>query len=60
MNYKEISESLGRDERTIWTAYKKATEKQKEPFRIKGVKINLPISIFENEGLTALESIIKY
>jgi len=60
MNYKEIAERLGRDERTIWTAYKKATEKQKGPFRIKGVKMYLPMSIFEDRELTALESIIKY
>jgi len=60
MNYHEIAEELGRDERTIWTAYKKAKEKQKEPFRIKGVKVYLPMSIFENRKLTVLESIIVY
>ncbi|MCK4552814.1 hypothetical protein KAT80_01275 [Candidatus Pacearchaeota archaeon] len=60
MTYKEVAEELNRDERTIWTAYKKASEKQKEPMEIKKTKIFLPISIFENKKLTILESIITY
>jgi len=60
MNYKEIAEELNRDERTIWTAYKKASEKQKATREIKETKIFLPISIFKNEKLTILESIILY
>ena len=60
MNYKEISEKLNRDERTMWTAYKKATEKQKGPFKIKETGIMIPISIFKNAKLTTLEAIILY
>ena len=60
MSYHLIAQYLSRDERTIWTAYKKATEKQKEPKKIKETDIVLPISIFENKYLTILESIIIY
>jgi hypothetical protein len=60
MNYREIAREIERDERTIWTAYKKACEKQKEHVRIKETEINLPISIFENKKLTILEAIIIY
>ena len=60
MNYREIAKELGRNERTIWTAYKKATEKQKEKIEAKKTEINLPTSIFENSDLTILESIVVY
>ncbi len=60
MNYHEIAKKLGRNERTVWTAYKKATEKQKEPLKIKKTEFLLPISIFENKKLTILESVIVY
>ncbi len=60
MNYREIAKELGRDERTIWTSYKKANEKQKEPIKPKETKINIPSSVFENKKLTMLESIIIY
>ncbi|VVB82200.1 beta-1,4-mannooligosaccharide phosphorylase [uncultured archaeon] len=59
MNYKKIAEEISRDERTIWTSYKKATEKQKEPFEIKE-GLGLPISIFKNNKLTILESLVYY
>ncbi len=59
MNYKEISDMIGRDERTIWTSYKKSVKKQKEPFDVKeGAKI--PIEIFKNKNLTTLESLVVY
>ncbi len=62
LSYKEISEKLGRNERTIWTSYKKASEKQKTPFDIKDDKkeITFPISAFKNKNLTVLESVIVY
>jgi parallel beta-helix repeat protein len=60
MNYRDISKELGRNERTIWTAYKKANEKQKEPIKIKETEINLPTFIFEDNELTILESIVIY
>ena len=60
MNYRDISEELGRNERTVWTSYKKAKEKQKEFFSKEEKGILIPVSIFKNNKLTILESIILY
>jgi len=60
MNYGEIAKELQRDERTIWTAYKKAKEKQPEPITIKETEIYLPLSMINNNKFTILESIILY
>jgi len=60
MNYSDIAKELERNERTIWTAYNKAINKQKESIKPKETKIFLPISIFENNKLTILESVIIY
>ena len=60
LNYREIAELLNRNERTIWTAYKKAKQKQPEPIKTKETKISLLISIFKNKKLTILEAVINY
>ena len=60
MNYNESAEVLNRDQRTIWTAYKKATEKQKEMIEIGKTLVFLPTSIFKDRKLTTLESIVVY
>ena len=60
MNYSEIARALDRNERTIWTAYKKAKEKQPLPLLIKETEISIPIEIFSSKKLTILESIIVY
>ena len=60
MTYKEISEYLGRNERTIWTAYKKASEKHKEGYKLKENDLEISISIFLNKNLTVLESLVLY
>ena len=59
MTYSEIAKEIGRNERTIWTSYKKAKEKQKESFSDDKKGILIPISIFNNSQ-TILESIILY
>ncbi|MBR9701454.1 DUF2341 domain-containing protein [Candidatus Pacearchaeota archaeon] len=59
MSYHEIGELLKRDERTIWTSYNKAIEKQKAKIKIKDVEVFLPISIF-NKELTVLEAVVVY
>jgi DNA-directed RNA polymerase specialized sigma24 family protein len=59
MTYSEIGKEIGRNERTIWTSYKKAKEKQKEKFEING-KLTLPINIFKDKKLTIFESIVLY
>jgi len=60
MSYRNIAQHLERDERTIWTAYKKSQEKQEQPLEIKETKILLPLSIFKNKKLTILEAVIIY
>jgi len=72
MSYSEIANILNRNERTIWTAYKKAIEKEPETINLERTIMLLPIiklekillvfptSIFENKSLTTLESIIIY
>ena len=60
MTYSEIARKLGRNERTIWTAYKKAVKKQSGPIKIREDTINIPLEVFENERLTVLEAIIIY
>ncbi len=60
MTYSEIAKEIGRNERTIWTSYKKAKEKQKEIFSEEKKGILVPISIFGNNELTIFESVISY
>jgi DNA-directed RNA polymerase specialized sigma24 family protein len=60
MSYSKISKLLSRNERTIWTAYSKAKEKQKEALKIKDTEIHIPIEIFKDKKLTILESAIVY
>src|SRR3989338_5447039 len=60
MSYKEISTLLVRNERTIWTAYKKALEKQPKQLLTKELSINIPLGIFKIRKLTILESLVVY
>ena len=72
MGYHEIAEILNRDNRNIWTVYKKARGKQPEAMNLEKTLIMLPVmkiektflvlpvSIFENDKLTTLEAIVLY
>ena len=60
MSYHKIANILQRNERTIWTAYNKAKQKQNKNIKIKQSENSIPINIFENKKLTILESIITY
>jgi len=72
MSYSEIAAILNRDDRTIWTAYKKAIEKEPETInlekilmmlpiiKLEKILLVLPVSIFKNKKLTILESIVYY
>jgi DNA-directed RNA polymerase specialized sigma24 family protein len=60
LTYHEIAILLQRDDRTIWTAYKKASEKQKEPIKAEKAEVYIPMDIFANGELTILESVIIY
>ncbi|MFA5952960.1 MAG: hypothetical protein WC812_00005, partial [Candidatus Pacearchaeota archaeon] len=61
MSYKEISEKLNRDERTIWNVYANAIKKSKKVFSFDSNNLEkVPLSIFDNKNLTILESLIIY
>jgi len=59
MTYKEISERLGRDERTIWSAYSNSVKKKRKKFLTSKDKFCVSLNVFKKE-LTALESIVYY
>ena len=60
MTYHEIAELLSRDDRTIWTAYNKATKKQPTKLLISKTLVYIPTSIFKNRKLTILEAVVTY
>ncbi|MBI2451564.1 Ig-like domain repeat protein [Candidatus Pacearchaeota archaeon] len=60
MRFSEIAKVLGRDDRTVWTAYKKASEKEKERLKVKETEVLLPISIFKDRRTTVLEAAIMH
>lgn len=58
LSYREISELIGRDERSIWANYKRAAKKMPWPFDIKE-GIAVPVSIFNSEK-SILEALVSY
>jgi transcriptional regulator len=60
MNYHEIAAALNRDDRTIWASCKKADSKMSGKIGAFGKGINVPMKIFANRELTALEAIVVY
>ncbi|MBI5804067.1 Ig-like domain repeat protein, partial [Candidatus Pacearchaeota archaeon] len=60
MDYHEIAKLLNRDDRTIWTAYNKAKNKEKKIIKVEKSLVWLPASIFEDRRLTPLESVVVY
>lgn len=58
-SFKEISDMIKRDERSIWNNYQRAISKNKEKIIVKA-GINVPISIFEDRQLSIFESLIYY
>ncbi len=59
MSYSEIAKAILRDERTVWTSYKKAKGKKEERFDAK-TKLSVPLSVFAKRESTILESLILY
>jgi hypothetical protein len=59
-NYSKIAELLGRDQRTIWATYRKASSKEKQKFTIIEENHSVPISIFSNRTLGPLEALTIY
>jgi hypothetical protein len=60
LSYIEISKKLNRNQKTIWTAYKKSKEKENKKIIINLPSFNIPISKFNNQKFTVLETIILY
>jgi DNA-directed RNA polymerase specialized sigma24 family protein len=60
MKYSEIALMLGRDERTIWTAYRKASGKMKMIMENGASRMAIPLLIFENSKFSVLELTVRY
>ena len=60
LSYHEIAKELNRDERTIWTAFKRASEKQTEKLEPKESDNFIDANIFKNREYTPLETLIIY
>jgi hypothetical protein len=60
LNYSKIARLVNRNDRTIWTTYKKAKEKQKEKFIQKEDKHIIPCNIFSDRKLGPLEALTIY
>jgi len=61
--FKEISLLISRDQRTVWTVYQRTTKKKKESSENVSKLENIsyiPLRIFKNRSVTALEAIILY
>lgn len=58
MSYHEISELIGRDERSIWANCKRAAKKMPWAFEI-SESISVPVSIFKSEK-SVLEALVSY
>ena len=58
LSFHEISEFIGRDERSIWANYKRSVKKMPWPFEIND-SIAVPVSIF-NSDKSILEALVSY
>ena len=58
LNFKEISDLLNRDQRTIWTTYNNINKK-KIKLEIKS-KVFIPIEVFSDRKLSVLENLVSY
>jgi len=56
----KISALLGRDERNIWHIYNRTKKKYPKRVIIKKTKFWIPVNIFSNTKLSALEAIVSY
>ena len=58
LGYNEISDLIGRDERSVWANYRRAIKKMPWPFEIRD-SMTVPVSIF-NCDKSILESLVSY
>ncbi len=60
LKYSEIAKMLGRDDRTIWTAYNKSKEKSPEQNAPTKTSFSIPINLFKNRLFSVLEHISSH
>ena len=60
LSLRKIAQVTGRDERNIWNIYNISKKRYPERFSFKKVKFWIPVSIFSQPKLSALESIAAY
>jgi len=60
LNFAQIASILNRDQRTIWCTYHKAIFKNKDFFKVKKEKYDIPFEIFSNRQRGPLEAIVCY
>jgi cyanate lyase len=60
LSYREISELLNRDERTIWTAYHKARTKYPDALKVASNSEKIPLKLIQHENLTIFEAIVLH
>src|SRR3989344_2141428 len=56
----EISRVISRDERNIWHTYESAKKKHPEKLILENVKFWVPVSIFSDSKLSALETLVSH
>ena len=60
VSLRRISNLLGRDERNIWHIYNRTRKKYPKRFVIKKTEFWIPVAIFSDKKLSALEVIVSY
>ena len=56
----EIGQLLNRNDRTIWTTYRNAQQKNKEALQTKKILFTIPLNLFKERTLSILETLVKY
>lgn len=59
-SFHEIAVGLNRDDRTIWTTYKNASNKRNEPLVVKESEIEIPLAVFRERKLSVFETIVWF
>jgi hypothetical protein len=60
LGFSDIGQLLRKDRRVVWTTYKRASEKFKEPFAIIEEAIRLPLSELVSDKLSIAELVVAY
>ncbi|MBU3940951.1 MAG: hypothetical protein KKH88_03440 [Nanoarchaeota archaeon] len=60
LSLRNISELIARDERNVWHIYDRADKKYPKNFVLNEIKYWIPVSIFSDTKLSALESVVVY